>query len=204
MIRLKSTKIKWIIFDVGGVLFPDTIEPVYDSLNKKIGKKIFERESRPHREALLGRISEKERFEELSRKSGIHAKDLKKMFTSEFLRILKINKEVIRTRDALKKKGYKIGILSNMTERGKKINQKRFLFDGFNPVILSCDVKTKKPGRKIFHIFIKKADAKPEECIFIDDRKKNVSMAKKLGMKAIVFKNASQLKIDLRKLGIAL
>ena len=45
-------------------------------------------------------------------------------------------------------------------------------------------------------------DAKPEECVFIDDRVENIEGARKLGIHGIVFENKEQLKKDLEKLGV--
>ena len=201
---MKNAEIKCIIFDVGGVLFADRIEPVYDSINRKIGMKLFVRTSRPHRNALLGRINEEEKYRMLSEKSGIPAKDLKNILTKEYVRILSINKDVIRLRDRLKKRGYTTGILSNMTGRSRRINAQRKVFAGFNPVVLSCNVKAIKPHAKIYKIFLKRSRFAPQACVFIDDREKNIMAARKIGMKTILFRNAVQLERDLKRIGVEL
>jgi HAD superfamily hydrolase (TIGR01509 family) len=72
---------------------------------------------------------------------------------------------------------YKIGMLSNDVGDWSRYLRKRFGLDFFDAVVISGDVNCRKPDRKIFEKFLEKAGVKPEECIFIDDRKKNLEVA---------------------------
>ena len=54
-------------------------------------------------------------------------------------------------------------------------------------IVVSSFVKLAKPEPEIFKLLISKYNLKPEECVFIDDRKDNVDAAIKLGMSGIVF-----------------
>ncbi len=63
--------------------------------------------------------------------------------------------------------------------------------------IFSCDVNVIKPAADIYLKLIEKYDLKPEECIFIDDHKDNIAMARKCGMKGIVFRDRDQFEADL-------
>ncbi len=49
---------------------------------------------------------------------------------------------------------------------------------------------------------LKELDAKPEECLFVDDRKKNIDVAKKMGMNVILFKTNKELFAEFRRYGI--
>jgi FMN phosphatase YigB (HAD superfamily) len=60
----------------------------------------------------------------------------------------------------------------------------------------------KKPNPDFFHAHTKKHNLKPEQCIFIDDKLINVHAAQSVGMHAIHFKNARQLRKELYKLNI--
>jgi FMN phosphatase YigB (HAD superfamily) len=44
----------------------------------------------------------------------------------------------------------------------------------------------------------------PQDCIFIDDRLKNVEAAQSVGMLGILFEGASSLEIELGRLGVQL
>lgn len=194
--------IKCVMFDVGGVLMDDSIDPVYKSLNRKIGKRVFERTKYVHQQALLGKITPQRRFTMLSRKCSIPAGKLRKMLTYEYIRIIKVNRDAVKIAERLRKNDYRTPIISNMTEMAKQVNKKRGLFVDFSPVILSCDVGMVKPQKRIYRLALKRVRAKPEECIYIEDRKEFLAAPKSLGINVIHFRSAAQLERDLRKLGV--
>ncbi len=58
--------------------------------------------------------------------------------------------------------------------------------------VVSSSVKLAKPEPAIYQLLLSKYNLKPEECVFIDDRKDNVDAAKALGMKGIIYPGSSQ------------
>ena len=103
----------------------------------------------------------------------------------------------------LKKRGYRLYILSNyseyMLERTKaKMNFLKYM-DG---AVFSCDVKEVKPEPAIYKILLEDYGLKPEECVFIDDREENCRGARKLGMHAVRFHDFKQAAADLEALGV--
>jgi len=102
----------------------------------------------------------------------------------------------------LKKDKYKLAILSNTICSHARINRKKGLYDLFPIVILSNEVGLRKPDPKIFKLVLDQLGTKPEESVFIDNKKEHTNAASKLGLKVIVFKNVNQLKRDLKKLKI--
>lgn len=69
--------------------------------------------------------------------------------------------------------------------------------------ILSHELGLRKPDPAIYRAALKLSGTKPEETVFVDDLKPNVESAKKLGMLAIRFKNADDLRRRFETLGIA-
>ena len=69
--------------------------------------------------------------------------------------------------------------------------------------ILSHELGIRKPDPAIYHAAMKLSGTKPAETVFVDDLKPNVDSAKKLGMIAIRFKNADDLRRRFETLGIA-
>ena len=195
-------KIKCILFDVGGVLAKENIDPVYKNLNEKLGKRVFGRKTTLHKKSLCGKIKEKEFYGGLSKKSGISARKLRTLMTLEYTKILSVNKDVARIAKRLRKHGDMTAILSNVTSEHKRINSRHGIYKGFSPMILSCDAGCMKPQKKIFELALKKSNAKPNECVFIDDRKEFLQTPQKIGMKTIHFKDAKNLISELRKIGI--
>ncbi len=194
--------IKCIIFDVGGVLLKESVEMQHNAINKELGQKLLSRKDLLHRKSLAGGVAEKEYYKILSKKSGIAAPKLRVLFSAKFSKHMKINNDTLRILKKLKNDGYRICILSNVIPEHKRINKNLGVYSHAHHLVLSCDVRTVKPGSGIFKISLKKMKSKPEECVYIEDRKEYLETPKKLGMNVIHFKNAKQLKSDLRKYGV--
>ncbi|MFA5852096.1 MAG: HAD family phosphatase [Spirochaetales bacterium] len=111
-----------------------------------------------------------------------------------------INGETIALIRALKTRGYRLLILSNMNVEGKErmYGQARIL-DGedwvalFDDVLLSCDLRQLKPKPEIYRSCLERAAAQPGECLFIDDIPANVEAARASGMHSIHFTGAKEL-----------
>ena len=58
--------------------------------------------------------------------------------------------------------------------------------------VVSSSVKLAKPEPAIYQLLLSKYNLKPEECVFIDDRKDNVDAAKALGMSGIVYPGSAK------------
>ena len=102
----------------------------------------------------------------------------------------------------LKNKGYGIYLLSNAGPNHKdywpKIKGSQY-FDG---VMVSAVEKMYKPCIEIFEHCLKKFNLRAEECVFVDDLAVNCAGAYMAGIKPVVFKNAKQLREDLKKLEV--
>ncbi|MDD4938515.1 MAG: HAD-IA family hydrolase [Candidatus Shapirobacteria bacterium] len=57
----------------------------------------------------------------------------------------------------------------------------------YKKIILSSDVGTTKPDRKIYEIAQNKSGVNPEEILFIDDKQENLEEPKKIGWKTFLF-----------------
>lgn len=102
----------------------------------------------------------------------------------------------------LKKTGYKVPLLTNITKTMVKFNKMKGRYRIFKPVFLSCDIGLKKPSPVIFLYALKKLKLKPEECIFVDDQQSYLDGAEKVGIKTILFKDYLQLVEDLKRFGV--
>lgn len=199
-------RIKNVIFDVGNVLvdydwktylkgfhFPEEEE-------KKLAKEIFQSDIWNERDK--GLYDEEEYIRRFIEKAPEYKKDIR--------RVLRETPKTIGTKDYaqtwvqyLKKRGYRLYILSNyseyMLERTKtKMNFLKYM-DG---TVFSCDVKEVKPEPAIYKILLEDYGLKPEECVFIDDREENCRGARKLGMHAVRFHDFKQAAADLEALGV--
>jgi FMN phosphatase YigB (HAD superfamily) len=79
-----------------------------------------------------------------------------------------------------------------------KLRLSRFLEWSF----VSCQVGLRKPDPKLYEHVLRTLDAAPEDCLFVDDRQKNLDPAAALGMRTHLFQGADRLREALVAEGI--
>lgn len=86
------------------------------------------------------------------------------------------------------KKNHKNVKVISMNNEPRELNQYRIqqfqLHDFFDAFVSSCEVGMRKPDPGIYLLGLGIAQAKPEECIYFDDRFMLVEAAKKTGIRA--------------------
>ncbi|MFC2143560.1 HAD-IA family hydrolase [Candidatus Aenigmatarchaeota archaeon] len=195
--------IKSVIFDMAGVY----INPHDRRLRKKIAKVIGKKEAAirkaeiVHEDRIMcNKLTPEQFWKNVCKRLGVkYDKKILKIWSSGYKP--DVNKNVKKIVLKLKKK-YRVAMITDVSADRVRYNNKKGLYNLFTPCIKSCSVRARKPYLKIYRITLKRLNLKPKECIFIDDKPKNIRGCKKLGMKGIVFKNATQLKRDLKKHGI--
>lgn len=96
---------------------------------------------------------------------------------------------------------YKVGILSNNIRSWfEPIIEEKRLHDIFDVIVTSYGARIAKPDFRIFEEIVRRLDVKPDECIYIDDMKKNIPPAQELGMETILFRNFDQFRRELNHL----
>jgi 2-haloacid dehalogenase len=73
------------------------------------------------------------------------------------------------------------------------------LFEG---IVVSGAERVVKPDPAIFRLLFSRYGVEPGECVFIDDTAHNVAAARRLGLHAIHFTEAEQLRVDLAAVGL--
>ncbi|MBM3303799.1 MAG: HAD family phosphatase [Candidatus Aenigmarchaeota archaeon] len=197
--------IKAVIFDHGGVLsvsgslkeFGNVYAPKFGVKPDVFNTMMLE----IWMEARVGRKDSKLFWTELARLLGITPQRLKR----DFIRHSGFRRDVFEIARDLKKAGYKLGILSNQIEDWFETErEKRRLDRVFDAIVTSYGSGMVKPDAAIYREAVRRLGVKPGECIFVDDAEKNMPPARKMGMKTILFKNAQQLKKELKALGAKL
>jgi len=101
------------------------------------------------------------------------------------------------------KNNYKLSLLSNTSEWDFNFWIKPIeIFDLFNTVTLSYEVKEMKPENKIYLDCLNKLKLNPNECIYIDDIKKYSDKATEIGMIWINYKTNIKLLNSLKSYNI--
>lgn len=117
----------------------------------------------------------------------------------------KINWDLLKALSKVRK-DYKIILLSdNVDELVPLIEAELGGFDGyFDMVVLSNFIKKIKSDPETYRIVMKDAGVKASECIFVDDRDRNIEVAKKLGIDTIKFESNEKLWEEFGKRKIAI
>ena len=101
--------------------------------------------------------------------------------------------------------GYRCLALSNMEPDRFALRRSRYPFFGLlDGYVISGIEGVAKPDRGIFEILLARYDLDPRATVFVDDVAANVAAARDLGIVAIRYSAASQLRADLRALGVAI
>jgi len=195
--------IRAIIFDIGGVfIMPGTFRSLtgeYAKMMKMKKERVYNVFKKYWRMWRTGEINEDEFFMNFLQELG--AKEDKETIRKMFYSIWKPENATFGIAQRLKKR-YKIFALTNQSREVFGFLREKYGLDKiFEDIFASYNVKFAKPDPRFFEHMLKETGIKPEECVFIDDREENVKVAKKLGMKAIVFKNPEDTEKQLQKLG---
>lgn len=212
---MADKKIKAVVFDVGGVLFLERYDffragrNLSESVNYYMAKKLgvnldawFDAINDAHALANVGRISEKKAVGMISGNIGVSPARMRKFYADAYNKYFKHNEKLYKVAFELKKKGYKIGILSDQWAVSKKAAIKKQYTGKFDAVIISCDVGVKKPDARIYKLLLKKLKIKAGEVVFIDNREWNLIPARKMGIKTILFRSNRQALSELRRFGV--
>ena len=209
--------IRAVIFDIGGVLelskTPDVLNKkeyiwtvgVHNYMIKKLKISLdqyFDSLDTAYAMSIEGKIPRLKAVKIISKNLKISSKRLIKLFYKACKKNFKHNKQLFKQAFKLKKKGYKIAILSDQSHFSKRALILRKYTKKFNAVVVSCDVGIRKPNPKIYKLVLKKLKLKPRQTVFIDNQEWNTKPAQKLGMKTILFKNNKQLFKQLEKFGV--
>jgi 2-haloacid dehalogenase len=101
--------------------------------------------------------------------------------------------------------GVRTYALSNWSAETFGTARQRFGFlDEMDGILISGEAGVAKPDLAIFHEFLRRFRLEPETTVYIDDWDHNVVAARTLGMVALRFVDAAQLRRDLRELGLPL
>lgn len=103
----------------------------------------------------------------------------------------------------LKAAGMRCYSLSNMEPHAFTIRSARFPFmTWFDGHVISGIEGVAKPDPRIFQILLERYCLAPEVTVFLDDSPRNVEAARALGINAMPYTGAKQLRHELRALGI--
>jgi putative hydrolase of the HAD superfamily len=103
----------------------------------------------------------------------------------------------------LKERGLKTAILSNMGDSVLESIEREFNWiHRFDVLVWSFQLGIAKPDPAIYRHTLDELGSRPEETLFIDDKRENVEAARALGIQAIQYSTVERLRADLIAAGL--
>lgn len=206
--KMSFMGIEAILFDLGGVIVDFNMSFAFNAFAEKslLGRDRFEgliRDTDWLERYECGKISTHDFCDFLQREASLDMDydDFYVSWTHVFEEDLTISIDFLTELN----RRYPMGLVSNTNEAHAEHIRKHYgVFDCFDHHILSYQVGSIKPDRKIFEYAIEVMEKEPGELLFIDDRIENVCAAEQLGMQAQQFESLPCLQRTFRKCGINL
>ncbi|HVJ04617.1 MAG TPA: HAD family phosphatase [Candidatus Saccharimonadales bacterium] len=188
--------VKAVIFDYGKVLsLPPTLKD-WQAMSSRFGKPLQEFQAIywGHREELdRGTLDNIAYWKKVGGDCGLAISDdeARGLIDQDNAQWTNECPEMLEFARDLHAAGYKTAILSNMQHEMLAAMRQKFDWLGeFDVQIYSCEVRLVKPALEIYGLCCARLGCKPEESLFLDDKKVNTDAAKKAGMQSYVFHSA--------------
>ncbi len=183
-----------IIFDLFGVIYPSTFWVLADNHIPNMTVEEHNQLGNIIMQSDLGNLNQRDFWEMSARAFGVTYEDL----ILEKNSLGEADEKLLEYIKDLKKRGLKIGLLSNVGHGFvdkiiKKSRQKKF----FDSMILSGEVGFLKPSREIYKLSIQSLGLPANRCLFFDDSERNVLAAREMGMHSEIYTGVHQSQIDI-------
>lgn len=202
---LKEIMIKAIVFDWGGVMIDNPAEEMINYCSKilkvdrnKLKKSIVKHGVRFQK----GSFTEQDFWKNVCKDLKINIPKSESLWKDTVKETFIRRDYIFDLIEKIKKKGYKLGFLSNT-----ELPARNYFFENnynkeFDVIIFSCVEGLLKPDKKIYEILLEKLDLEANEIIFIDDLLNNIEGANKIGIQGILYEDYEALITTLNKLNI--
>lgn len=182
------SKIKLILFDIGGVLidYSNVFKTVANEQNIPF-KLVDDTFDRYDDEITTGKITPQELYLKCIEDNNLDIDrdyDFLISWLNDYVPIKAICGLLVEL-----SKLYEVGFLSNIYKGMVEamIKSEKLPKVKYKHKFLSCDIGMRKPDREIFKYVLKESGLKPDEIFFIDDKEENSEVAKSMGFLAYIF-----------------
>ncbi|MDO4458887.1 MAG: HAD-IA family hydrolase [Clostridia bacterium] len=173
--------IKAVILDMYGVILKDTGDSLLPYINETFPEKSFDDVYSYWNRCNVGELPSIEIFRGLG-----YEGDLEKI-EKDYLNTIELNEDFPVFCEDMRGKT-KLALISNdAAEWNRFLRNKYDLNKYFDVLHVSGELGIKKPDPDIFLLTLEKLGLKAEECVYVDDRRKNLYAAESLGMTPILF-----------------
>lgn len=172
---------KAIILDMYGVIVQDTGDGFYEYVNQTFPELPVKEMQQQWLKASVGDCTSMELLENFG-----YTGDLKKI-EKDYLDTVEVMEGFYEFASEMKK-NYKLALITNdLSEWSHYLRDKHRLNEHFEVIAVSGDLKMKKPDARIFQHTLEKLGCTASDCVYIDDRRRNLEAARELGMDTVLF-----------------
>ena len=110
-------------------------------------------------------------------------------------KLLLLLQEIPETKELLgelKRKGYKLYVLSNMSREFYEHISQFEVFSLFDGCVVSCYEHLNKPDERLYRTILERYSLVPSETLFSDDKQINTAAAERLGIKTVTFTSVGE------------
>lgn len=204
--NLDVTRVKTLVFDIGGVILDDSDEILWQHLNLTEEKRedftnIAFHDPRWMTEVMTGNLRQQDYAAALISEHPEYAKELEfAMAPENFNQLLPLYQPNIDLIKSVHQTGkYTMYWLSNMPNVEYSALKEQGILDLLDGGIYSCEEHCRKPDSKFYQILFDRYHLDPAECVFFDDRQRNLDAGEKFGMHGELVPSLSDLSQVLTK-----
>ena len=197
-----TNSVKWIIFDVSGVIVNLTLQNPH---GYEVRSRYFTRENlegifstKEYHDYALGVLSHEQCISKFieHKKLDLSVSEFNELFKNDITPMVGM-KELIEQLSHV----YQIALATNEGKENVKHKiEGSHVLPYLSKVIASYRIRELKPSIAFYKKMLGIIQAKPSECVFVDDTPANVQVASSMGMRGIVFTNTPQLEKELHAL----
>lgn len=171
--------IKAILLDMYGVIIKQTGDDFVPYIHRTHPELTAEQIQSPWFRANAGEVTSLDIWRELGFTED--PEELEK----EYLDTLELNDNVLDFLRSAQGK-YKLALISNDSSGWSRYVREKFQLNKyFDAISISGDIGIKKPDERIFRMTLEKLDVPASDCLYVDDRVKNLKATGLLGMHAV-------------------
>jgi HAD superfamily hydrolase (TIGR01509 family) len=192
---------KYILFDLGGIFVPDSTKLLNREMAKVVGIPEAEMAKRWNN-ALPGLFTGRMKlidFYENQFGSRFDARELVQLHLDIYARGFKMNPSMLDLLIRLNL-DHTTACLTNTEIEVSRVNSELGLYKHFKYRFLSVEMQMMKPHEDIFRSALQTMNAAVDDVIFIDDKEENIKTGRMMGLKTILFENATKTRSLLKHL----
>ena len=136
----------------------------------------------------------------LVEKHPAYAAELTAVLRGDWVKIHYLKTDTADYMAELKRRGYRIYILSNLSVESYEFIRKYDFFRLIDGGVFSYQERSCKPEEKIYRVLLDRYGLIPDETVFLDDNADNIAEANRLGIRGILFTDLAAAKAETERL----